>query len=239
MEEKTQEKIHEIESAESQPIETNAEGPVDKTANAKLVKILVAIALILIAAGVIYNSPRNKLKRALASENLIEAEHIYSDNHLSEDWRARDVLFAFIDKKIEKFDLGEKDYDSVFQTLSNINSNFEYMDIGNKLSTLADMKTSKENFALAERAEQANDLATAIIYYDSVGYSLYDKANSKVIGLKETYKAEIIEKAKALAEKKNYRAAAELLDYSLEALTADSEIISLRDDNQASHSILL
>ena len=176
--------------------------------------VLIALIIILIVA----NTPINKFKRGLESDNLVYAVEIYNSNQHKSDFKAiaKSQLKLYSENLPNKFASGKIDEDSARE---NINVLSEIYDFSATLPLIDELSLSKQAFANAEEAQASADYPKAITDYRKVieaDTENYENANEKAEACVEQYSSDLISQADAEIasdpSEKGYSAALFILD---------------------------
>ena len=176
--------------------------------------MLIALIIILIVA----NTPINKFKRDLESDNLVYAVEIYNSNQHKSDFKAiaKSQLKLYSENLPNKFASGKIDEDSARE---NINVLSEIYDFSATLPLIDELSLSKQAFANAEEAQVSADYPKAITDYRKVieaDTENYENANEKAEACVEQYSSDLISQADAEIasdpSEKGYSAALFILD---------------------------
>lgn len=202
--------------------------------------VLGCAAAVLVAAGVLffrwYNQPIQRFDRALKDGDYTWAGDYYSSGSIPAEDRSdvKKKVFAVLDKALSDYNNGVISLENTEALLTDLDDSFHFSETANAMIKLEKMKASKEAFQAGADYEVKGDLPTAISSYEQVteGDSQYEDAKAKAEELRAAYKEDILEQARALAEKEDYAGAVLLLEESGSVLKADADISSLQTDYQ-------
>lgn len=199
-----------------------------------LILILVAVVLILAAAAYFYlnwyNSPEQKMMRALEGDDLDEAVEIYLEEM---DGDASDELIDALTKKIntvkENYLNEAESYTATIQQLDAMKE-LEIDEIESLLDETGDyvdkLNDSRTAFNTAETLRQKGEYAEAMEQYKLVWDEdpNYETALSFLNECVDSYRNEILSSAKAYSDKELYEDAIRILEVGLTVLPNDSTI---------------
>lgn len=202
-----------------------------KAVFASLYAVVMVAVIILTCLAFYFNTPNQRIIRALKSGDNAEAVSIFYDNidTTSEKESLTKNLEKFLVNLKDDFDAGEIDYHETKSKLNTILT-FNLEDLSLKIAEMLDyIDNSNEacvSFEDAERADNNGDYEKAIELYKSVpqNSSYYDVAQERLKEIMREYKGKILTAASAYADDDNYGMAVEKLKEASVVIEDDNEI---------------
>ncbi len=233
--------VQQVESVPSSFVQPQRKG------HKKLYIVLAAVFVVATVSGGLilkwYTSPEQKFSRAMGQADYVTASNQYGRMSPQEQDAALNQLANMAWDAVQDYSGGGATYEEVDQWLEGLTTSY-FPQLEGYAPEIFDMleslHTAKEHMEKAEAAESEGDLTTALSEYeaslaasnklaDDIGPNTED-LNAKIQSIEQKYKSEIIEQAKALAERKDFSGAASLLRESQSVLGGDEEIQSLLNE---------
>lgn len=198
-----------------------------------LIIILVLVTVVGIVGAVFfirYNSPEQRLIRALDTGDYAKAQDILNEDHeVGENTDVVDNLKSRIETIRSEFVDGKSELSTVrseLQSIRNMNIDGIKSVLNEADDFIGRLNTSRANYAAAEELFNKKAYPEAIKKYSLVieedpNYESSKNRSNEAIGL---YRKEYLDLAKAEADAKNYTGAINFLKVALQVLPEDSEL---------------
>ena len=195
--------------------------------------IIIGIVLVIcVLTLIIYKSNdsiENKYKKSLETDNINALKEIYSsiDNY-EERKNMQKVFEEKINETVKSFASNNLSYEESLEKINKYSNLSTFSDIIKKAKEdLEKVRTSKENFALAKKSEENNNIYEAIKNYskveelDSINYKI---ATNYINSHKDSLKNSILTEIDELISKNDYISAKEKLSLLEEIFDNDDTI---------------
>ncbi len=202
--------------------------------------VFVVLAAVGITFAVVLNSPINVFSRCLDSNDFVTAVETYNNNSGSEDFlsKADKLVEKFTSDTVSSYAAGQKTEEYVETMCSELG---KITDISDDTALIDDIRSSKEAFKTAEKFENDGDYKNAITSFLAVrecDTEFYSTAVDKASDCKDKYTVEVLQKAKSLADNKEFTKSKSVLkdaiDFGLDSTDISNYLTNVIDAEKQS-----
>lgn len=205
--------------------------------------IIVVIALLLIASGVvayiILSNPIRNFTNSIQSGDYETALEIYEDKLSDSSKDTNEVSSILIDDVNLKYNdylnetISKDDIIDILKTIIEFDIEKVNKVVSDTNTSLKEISTGRDNFALAEEEFNNKNWQDAITYYSSVSKDdsiYYSKAQNQITACTDNYKTDIQEEYQKYIDTGDYESATQLIETALTYLPNDNDLKSLLDN---------
>ena len=197
-----------------------------------IVAIILAVLLAALIGGGVYgylwyNAPEKQFARALEADDYAQITQLLPKLEDSEREALAGNMKAYAAQAVQRYNNGEVEYSVAYDLVDRLQRLFpDSLELQEAAQDMKTLKASKENFAAAQDAAQANDVENALRLFGAVSEkdTNYKAAVAHIDAVKADYKVNLLKEVQALADAGDFLGAQAKLTEGGRILGEDADI---------------